>query len=244
MNQKESAGWLGKILIIDDEEDLLKGLKDTLIKEHFHVITATTGTQGLQKAGAEHPDAIILDLRLPDMDGYTVCTQMRQRPETKETPILILSTRSQTTDKVVGLEIGADDYLTKPFHHLELLARLKALLRRAKDKPRTQETPLVLKSNEVTLNTESRRVLVGSTDVRLTKKEFDLLVVFLSKPGKVYNRSFLLEAVWGMDVDSLQATVDTHIKSLRKKLGRAGAYLETLKAVGYRWNEKENLLEF
>ncbi len=226
-----------KILIIDDEKDVLKGLKDFLVSEQFLVSTALTGREGIQKSQSEKPDLILLDLRLPDMDGYDVCREIRLLPSTKLTPILMVSTRSKDMEKVIGLEVGADDYITKPYSQIELLARIRVALRRVvkpgDDSTKSEKT--VFQSKILWVDSESRQVKVGSSDVKLTRKEFDLLVFFLTKPNKVHTRANLMSAVWGMEFDSMQGTVDSHIKTLRKKLGKAGQFIETAPAVGYRW---------
>jgi DNA-binding response OmpR family regulator len=241
MNENKS-GTHAKILVIDDEKDILKSLKDTLTSENFDAHTATTGKQGIRLASEVKPDLIVLDLRLPDMDGYDVCRQLKASPETAAIPVIMLSTRSKDTEKVVGLEIGADDYLTKPYNEMELLARIRVALRRktASVAPKLGASKeSVLKHGCVEVDEESRLVKVSSQVVTLTKKEFDLLVFLMKKPGKALNRNSLLSAVWGNSFDSLQGTVDSHIKTLRKKLGDGGSYIETLPGIGYRWSEDE-----
>lgn len=228
-----------KILIIDDEKDIVKGLKDTLLNEHLDVLAAYTGKQGLKLAQENKPDLILLDLRLPDMDGYDVCRLLKQDSDTSEIPVLMVSTRSKDSEKIVGLEIGADDYITKPYNDLELLARIRVALRRKIKSTGAAPKSLQRIHGSVRLDGEGRKVLVDGVVVNLTKKEFDLLDFLMSKPGKALTRSNILSAVWPADFDSLQGTVDSHIKTLRKKLGDASRYIETIPAVGYRWAEEE-----
>jgi DNA-binding response OmpR family regulator len=220
------------VLIIDDEKDVLTALKDVLTQEGFVAHTAQTGTDGIKSARQLKPDVIVLDLRLPDLDGYDVCRILKSEPATAAIPILMLSTRSKDTEKIVGLEIGADDYLTKPYNPLELVARLRVALRRKNAAPVTVDT---LQSGPVRMDIGGRIVTVDKRIVRLTKKEFDVLATLLEKPGKVFSRQALLQRVWGVDHDSFQGTIDTHVKTLRKKLGSAAAFLETVTGIGYRW---------
>lgn len=231
---------MATILIIDDEKDVLKALRDILTEEHFKVLAATNGKQGIQVAQNDRPDLILLDLRLPDMDGYDVCRKLKENPNTASIPVLMVSTRSKETEKVVGLEIGADDYITKPYNELELLARIRVALRRKKEgSTGIGVTPSRLCFGTLKLDSESRQVFVQSKNIKLTRKEFDLLALFMSKPGKVFNRSSLLSAVWGASYDFLQGTVDSHVKNLRKKLGPAGRLIETVPGVGYRFSDSE-----
>jgi DNA-binding response OmpR family regulator len=226
------------ILVIDDEKDVLKALRDFLVCEHFDVLCASTGNQGLAMAKEKHPDLILLDLRLPDVDGYDVCRMLKENSTTRQIPILMLSTRSKDTEKVIGLEIGADDYITKPYNELELLARIHVALRRkSQSASGGNSVPTFFIYGPIELNTEARSILVDNAPIKLTRKEFDMLAVFLAKPGKVFSRSSLLSAVWGEAYESLQGTVDSHIKTLRQKLGSAGKLIETVPAVGYRLKE-------
>ncbi len=228
----------GTILVVDDEKDVLKGLKDFLLSEHFEVVTAMLGKDGIQKARQEKPDLILLDLRLPDIDGYDVCRELRSDPTTSSIPILMVSTRSKDMEKVIGLEVGADDYITKPYSPIELLARIRVALRRQTKQAVGEFKKTLYRSADVSVDADSRQVEVGKNSIKLTKKEFDLLLYFLMKPEKVHTRNNLLAAVWGVEFDSMQGTVDSHIKTLRKKLGKPGQAIETVPAVGYRWAEE------
>lgn len=229
-----------KILIIDDEKDILKSLKDTLASENYEIITSLTGKDGIDFAKNEKPDLIILDLRLSDMDGYDVCRELKKDEESKYIPIIMLSTRSRDTEKVVGLEIGADDYLTKPYNSMELLARIRVALRRIQKKNEPKENlSKIISSGELEINIDERSVKISKKPIKLTRKEFDLLVVLLSKRGKVLSRSSLMEMIWGYDYNSLQGTVDSHIKTLRKKLGALANQIETVTGIGYKWSEPD-----
>jgi DNA-binding response OmpR family regulator len=235
MDQKKIA----KVLIIDDEKDILKSLKDTLTSENFEVITAVNGKLGIKGALESIPDVILLDLRLPDMDGYDVCRALKNKPETADIPIIILSTRSKHTEKVVGLEMGAEDYLTKPYNDLELLARIRVVLRRRQaGSSEHKKSSGKIRHGFIEVNLDARLVSVRSLPVSLTRKEFDLLAFFIDRKGKALSRAFILEALWGQDFDSLAGTIDTHVKTLRKKLGDAGSFIETIPGVGYRWADE------
>lgn len=225
------------ILAIDDEKDLLNILKDILTEENFLVETALTGEKGLQLARTANPDVIILDLKLPDIDGYDVCRELKKSPETARIPVIMLSTRSKEVEMVVGLELGADDYITKPYSAAALLARIRVVLRRKEEKSATPADPAtsgLLRHGPIEIDPDTRKVLLKGKEISLTRKEFDLLSLLVSQPGKVFKRQYLMETVWGYQVDSLQQTVDTHIKNLRKKLGSHGKLIETETGVGYR----------
>ncbi len=179
---------------------------------------------------------IVLDLRLPDLDGYDVCRQLKTNPQTSAIPILMLSTRSKDTEKVIGLEVGAEDYITKPYNPIELLARIRVALRRVTKSPLSSSEKSVYTCGQLVVDVDSRQATVNKKVVKLTRKEFDLLVFFLSKPDKAHTRSNLMSAVWGVDYESMQGTVDSHIRTLRKKLGPVSESIETIPAVGYRWS--------
>lgn len=225
------------VLIIDDEKDVVKAMRDTLVKENFEVSAAYTGESGIKTATSQVPQLIILDLRLPDKTGFEVCQELKKNAATEHIPIIMVTTRSSDTEKIVGLEVGADDYITKPFNPLELLARIKAVLRRSQKKP-AKISPEI-SHGPIRLSQDARSVLVNNKPVTLTRKEFDLLVHMLINVGKALSRKNILESVWGEAYDSLQGTVDTHIKSLRKKLGSAGTLIETLPGVGYRFADQD-----
>jgi DNA-binding response OmpR family regulator len=223
------------ILIVDDEERLLRLVQAYLEQEGFHILTARDGREALTSARAEKPDLIVLDLMMPVMDGFEFLRRYRQEAQT---PIVLLTARVDETDKVVGLELGADDYVTKPFSPRELLARVRAVLRRA---GMTAPQAQVLRALDVVLDRSSHRVLVGGHSVDLTPTEFDLLATFLSAPGRAFTRLELLDRVLGTSFDGYERTVDAHVKNLRAKIEpdpAHPAHIETVYGIGYRFAEE------
>ena len=222
---------MSKILIIEDETAIAELEKDYLELSGFEVEVANDGNEGLLKALKEEYDLIILDLMLPSVDGFEICRQVR---EEKNTPIIMVSAKKDDIDKIRGLGLGADDYMTKPFGVMELISRVKAHLRRLK--PEKGEDK-VLTLGEVMLDKEKHSVYVGGNSVELTYKEFELLQLLLSNAGIVTTRDLILEKVWGTDFQGESRTLDMHIKTLRQKLGSAGAMIKTVRNVGYYMNE-------
>ena len=219
----------GTILVVDDEKNIVQLARLYLNKEGFEVEAAYDGAQALDKAKSIRPDLIILDLMMPEMDGLSVCKELRK---TSNVPIIILTARGDDVDRIVGLELGADDYVTKPFNPRELVARVKAVLRRA-----SQEEPsqLVLEANGLRLDTGSREVTVEGEQVTLRAKEFDLLTAFLRHPGIVLNRERILQMVWGTDYYGDTRTIDVHVAWLREKLSQAKRVkIQTVWGVGYK----------
>jgi DNA-binding response OmpR family regulator len=222
-----------KILIVEDERDILDLVTHYLEKEGFRVRSATDGPAGLSAARQERPDLIILDLMLPGMDGVEICRRLRQTSE--QLPIVMLTARDAEVDRVLGLELGADDYITKPFSPRELVARVKAILRRAAREPDpSEETPAVLRLGDVAIDEARHEVRTGAGEVALTAKEFDLLAFLARNRGIVFTREKLLDRVWGYERAVDTRTVDSHVKSLRQKLGDAGAVVVTVRGVGYK----------
>ena len=229
-----------KILVIEDNRDLVRLLEIHLRDNSYHVSLAFDGDTGLAKAESEKFDLIILDLMLPGMDGLEICRRLRNRGA--YTPILMLTSKSSEIDRVLGLEIGADDYVTKPFSIRELVARVKAILRRIdKLKAEQQEPkPALLKSGELAINPEKRHVTVRGKTIDLTAKEFDLLYHFAQHPGRVFTRSQLLDQVWGYGHDGYEHTVNSHINRLRAKIEENPAqpgFIITVWGVGYKFAE-------
>lgn len=225
-----------QILIVEDEANIARSVQYNLEKEGYRVAVAPDGEKGLRLAQEKLPSLVILDLMLPGVDGLEICRILKRREErTNNIPILILTAKSQETDKVVGLELGADDYLTKPFSMRELIARVKALLRRVSPAQLPQE---ILGCGELQLDLAKRKVTVKGKTVELTAKEFDLLRILMEARGRVLDREKLLERVWGLDrsIEIETRTVDVHIGQLRKKIGLSAKQLMTLKGVGYRWD--------
>jgi two-component system alkaline phosphatase synthesis response regulator PhoP len=219
------------ILVVDDEKRLRDMLQAYLNQEGFRVVTAADGQQALFVARHEKPDLIILDLMMPEMGGYDF---LRAHSRERDTPVIILTAKLEENDKVLGLELGADDYVTKPFSMRELTARVRAVLRRAGDKPPEAE---VLRVADITLDQVSRIVSVGETQVDLTPSEFDLLAVFMSAPGRAFSRSDLLDRLQGIAIEGYERTIDVHIRNLRTKIEPDPAhprYIRTVYGIGYR----------
>ncbi len=216
------------VLVVDDERNIVELLRMYLEKEGFAVLAAGDGEAALALHQRHDPDLVILDLMLPRMDGFDVCRELRRRGDT---PILILTARSDDVDAIVGLELGADDYVTKPFHPRALVARVKAILRRA-DGSRRGPRPLEIGS--LRIDPRRREALVGERRLDLRAREFDLLAALARDPGVVLTRDALLEDVWGTDFPGETRTIDVHVAEVRKKLGEDGPQIETVRGVGYR----------
>jgi two-component system alkaline phosphatase synthesis response regulator PhoP len=222
-----------KILIIEDDKDIVEMLDYNLKEEGYDTISALNGEEGIALAGKERPDLIILDIMLPIMDGFEVCRTLKNDDRVAHVPIIILSAKSQETDKVVGLELGADDYVTKPFSPRELIARMRAILRRRKGEHAGNK----IQRGQITIDRTRHKVTVGGKEISLTLTEFKLLEFMARRPGMVFSRARILDAVAGQDTIVCDRTVDAHIKSLRHKLGRAKDYIETIRGAGYRFKE-------
>jgi DNA-binding response OmpR family regulator len=221
-----------KILVVDDKPELRTLLKSYLTQEGFEVVAAGDGREALFVARHEKPDLIILDLMMPEMDGYGF---MREHRKVADTPIILLTARVDDDERVIGLELGADDYITKPFRPRELVARVRAVLRRAgKSEPQAK----VLRVADITLDRDTRSVTVADRPVDLTPSEFDLLTALMTAPGRVFSRLDLLDVIQGVRYEGYERTIDTHIKNLRAKIepeSRSPRYIETVYGVGYRF---------
>ena len=224
-----------RILVVDDEPDLLELVRVNLSQAGFEVETAETGRQALERARRAAPDLLILDLMLPDLSGTEVCRHLRADPSLGEIPIIMLTARADEVDRVVGLEIGADDYVTKPFSPRELTLRVRAVLRRRQ--PASATGSQVLERAVLRLDPERHRCFVEQNEIELTAKEFALLHGLMMRPGRVMTREQLLDDVWGTDIAVTTRTIDTHLKRLREKLGPASHLIETVRGVGYRFSE-------
>lgn len=217
------------ILVVDDEKNIVQLARLYLNKEGYQVEAAYDGAQALEKAKSLRPALIILDIMMPEMDGLSVCKELRK---TSNVPIIILTARDDDVDRIVGLELGADDYVTKPFNPRELVARVKAVLRRANQEAPSQP---VLEADSLRLDSASREVTIDGEPVKMRAKEFDLLAAFLRYPGIVLNRERLLQLVWGTDYYGDTRTIDVHVAWLREKLSRAERVnIETVWGVGYK----------
>ena len=228
-----------KILIVEDEKDIVKMLDYNLKKEGFKPLLAYDGEEALDLAEEERPGLIILDLMLPGIDGLEVCKILKKNNKTSSIPIIMLTAKSQESDKVVGLELGADDYVTKPFSPRELIARIKAVLRRIKEK---DKLPEVFRIGDLTVDFAKIAVSVRNKHIELTAKEFELLKTLINANGRVLSRDFLLDNIWGLDhaVEIQTRTVDVHIRTLRKKLKAEAKYIITVKNYGYRFQTDED----
>jgi len=226
------------ILIVEDEKDIVKMLDYNLKKEGYKVLVAHDGEDALDAANTKHPDLILLDLMLPGMDGLEVCKTLKAESKTALTPIIMLTAKSQESDKVVGLELGADDYVTKPFSPRELIARIKAVLRRMKEK---DKLPEVIKIGELRIDFSKISVTVKDKPVELTAKEFELLKTLIKAKGRVLSRDYLLDNIWGFDhaMEIQTRTVDVHIRTLRKKLKSEAKCIVTVKNYGYRFEYED-----
>jgi DNA-binding response OmpR family regulator len=220
-----------KILVVDDEKHILELARLYLTREGYVVEVVGDGAQAVAKFGQVKPDLVILDIMLPGVDGLTICKEIRKQ---SQVPIIMLTARDEVTDKVVGLEVGADDYLTKPFHPQELVARAKALLRRARTEP---DQPKLIRAGKLEVDIERHEVRHGADRVQLRPKEFDLLALLARHPGRVFQRSELLDLVWGYDFPGYTRTVDVHVQQVREKLAAAriaDPSIQTVWGVGYR----------
>ncbi|MFA5887062.1 MAG: response regulator [Patescibacteria group bacterium] len=223
------------VLIIDDERDIAESIEYNLEKEGFSVSKAFDGNTGLKMAKDKKPSILLLDLMLPGISGLDVCRILKNDPKTASLPIIMLTAKSSEVDKIVGLELGADDYITKPFSMRELIARIKTILKRYGVKT-DKIQPVNIKIQELEIDTERHEVKVGNRIVELTAKEFALLLYLAENKDKVYSREKLLDTVWGVEVAIETRTVDVHVRRLREKLGKAGKYIQTLRGVGYKFH--------
>lgn len=217
------------ILVVEDEENLRKLIKAYLQKEGFRVLEAADGDVSMEWLISEKVDLVILDIMLPNSDGWSVCKKIR---ESSGIPVLMLTARSQEQDKLFGFELGADDYMTKPFSVKELVARTKALLKRSK---KEEEIKDILEINDLLIDKKSHRVFLKGEPVELNPKEYDLLLFFVINKNLALTREMILDGVWGFDYYGDLRTVDTHVKRLRQKMGGAGEYITTLRGTGYRF---------
>jgi len=221
-----------KILIVDDEPDILEILKYNLEKEGYVVLTASNGEESIEIAEKENPNLIILDIMMPKMDGVEVCRTLRGKEQFNNTVITFLTARDEDYSQIAALEIGGDDYITKPIRPRVFLSRVKALLRRS-ERIEDQEEERLIKVGDLTVDTERISVLKDEKEIELAKKEFELLHLLVSKPGKVFSREEIFNKVWGTDVIVGNRTIDVHIRKLREKIG--DDYIKTIKGIGYKF---------
>jgi two-component system alkaline phosphatase synthesis response regulator PhoP len=225
------------ILIVDDEPDILQLLGYNLRKEGFDVLQAENGAAGVRLAIEHLPDVIVLDIMMPEMDGFEACKAIRANPTTATIPVIFLTAKSGEIDEILGLELGADDFIQKPISPRLFVSRIKARIRRPIDNLRTEliAAPEVLKIAALEINRQNYTVRIDGVEHFFPKKEFELLAFLASNPGKVFEREFLLRRIWGESVQVIERTVDVHVSKVREKLGRYSAYIETVKGIGYRF---------
>ncbi len=223
-----------KILIVDDEDDILQFIQYNLEKENFEVVTANNGKDGLRLAEQENPDLIILDIMMPQMDGVEVCRQLRAKPAFDETIITFLTARGEDYSQIAAFDVGGDDYITKPIRPRVLISRIKALLRR-KNRTSPEISDNILTINDLSIDKEKVTVKIKGKGIDLAKKEFELLSLLASRPGKVFTREEIFRKIWGNDVIVGNRTIDVHIRKLREKIG--DKYIKTAKGIGYKLKE-------
>jgi len=224
------------ILAVDDEVHILELISFNLKAAGYHVVTALTGEEALKRCEVERPSLVLLDIMLPGIDGLEVCRRLKGDRMTSNIPIIMLTARGDEVDKILGLELGADDYITKPFSVRELGARVKSLLRRVA--PQQESEPQTLRSSDIMIDITNYEAFKGGEKLSLTLKEFELLKVLVLSRGKVLTRDFLLDRIWGYEYYGETRTVDVHIRHLRQKLGEE-PYIETVRGVGYRFVDRE-----
>ncbi len=223
---------MARILVIEDEADLREVLQYNLTKEGHRVTLVSTGAEGLRATRELQPELVLLDLMLPDMSGTAVCKTLKKDPVTRDVRVIMVTAKGEEIDRVVGFELGADDYVVKPFSVRELLLRIGAVLRR-KDTPSSD----LIEFGDLRIDPAAHRAWVGGVELALTTLEFKLLLTLYERKNRVQTRSVLLSDIWGIEADITTRTVDTHVKRLREKLKGAGRYIETVRGVGYRFTE-------
>jgi len=226
-----------KILIIEDEKNIAKLIKFNLEKNGYETIATRSGEEAIQILGRHEVDLILLDIMLPGMNGLEVCKEIKQMNRTKNIPVIMLTAKGEEVDRIVGFEVGADDYITKPFSPRELILRLKAILRRGKAEDTVRKE--ILSEGDINVDISRHEVTVKGKTVELTQMEFKLLCTLLERRGRVQTRDSLLTDVWGIDTMVETRTIDTHIKSLRSKLGKSGDRIETIRGMGYKFDDKD-----
>ncbi|HTY08076.1 MAG TPA: response regulator transcription factor [Candidatus Edwardsbacteria bacterium] len=226
-----------RIAIVEDERDVADLVEHYLRKNGFEAVQYNNGETALPRLRAHPPDLLVLDLMLPGIDGLELCRLLRADPATQRLPVIMLTAKGEETDRILGLEMGADDYVTKPFSPKELVARIKAVLRRGQEQPSPAGTK-VLRYRHLALDSERHTVNDAKRDVQLTAKEFSLLQYFLQRPGRVLSRDQILNAVWGLDYSGETRTVDVHIRHLREKIPMLAKAIITVKSFGYKLQER------
>ncbi len=226
-----------RVLLVEDESDIRKLVRHYLLQEHYDVLEASTGVDGLALAKSSLPDLIVLDLMLPGIDGLSLNRMLKKDPRTNPIPVIILTAKADETDRIIGLELGADDYLVKPFNPKELLARIRAILRRVTPEPAPKGEDVV-NIGGISINEGRHEAIAEGTRLDLTAKEFSLLQTLMRHAGRVLDRPTLLDLVWGDDYDGTDRTVDVHIRRLRKKMGPFQDRIQTVKQIGYKFSDE------
>lgn len=227
-----------KILIVEDERDIVDLLRYNLKQENFEVDVVRNGADVLPRAVDNPPDLILLDLMLPEVDGLIVCRLLKNDPRTKKIPIVMLTAKADEQDRVTGLELGADDYITKPFSPREVVLRISAVLRRL-NAGNNDEDENQIETHGVVIDLNRHQVLTDDGAIDLTATEFKLITLFAKSPGRVFNRDILMDVIWEQEYYGIDRTVDTHVSRLRRKLGKLGKHIETVYGVGYRLKEEK-----
>jgi two-component system phosphate regulon response regulator PhoB len=225
------------ILVIEDDTDILNLVAWHLETEKYRVIKSADGSQGMETAISELPDLIVLDLMLPGTDGLSVCRTLKQNPQTRDIPVIMLTAKGEEVDRIVGFELGADDYMVKPFSPRELMLRIRAVLNRSISSTEPAEITALLRHREMTVDPENYRAFIDKQPLHLTLTEFHLLLELLNNKGRVRSRDQLLDRVWGYQFEGYHRTVDTHIRRLRQKIGPYADDIETVRGVGYRFKD-------
>ena len=223
-----------KVLVVDDEKDIIELVSYNLENEGFKVISATAGEKALELVSSEKPEIIILDLMLPGIDGLDVCRELKRSDQTSSIPIIMLTAKGEESDIVIGLELGADDYITKPFSPRVLVARVKAVLRRIESKKEEED---LIRINQLSIDLVRYQVTYRGKTLTLTSTEFNLLILLAQNRGKVFTRDQILDKAWKDESFVVDRTVDVHVRRLRQKLGQASQFIETVRGVGYRFKD-------
>lgn len=225
-----------KILIVEDERDIVDLLRYNLQEAGFETDYVRNGADALHRAIEQSPDLILLDLMLPEVDGLIVCRLLKNDPRTKNIPIVMVTAKTEEQDRIAGLELGVDDYITKPFSPKEVVLRVSAVLRRIQVGKQAEETKQI-ERHGLTIDLDKHQVLTESGPIDLTATEFKLITLFARSPGRVFTRDILMDVIWGQEYYGVDRTIDTHVSRLRRKLGAFGEHIETVHGVGYRFKE-------
>ena len=225
---------MDRIFCVEDDQNIRELIEYTLSSSGFKVEGFPNGSLFFERIKSELPDLVLLDIMLPDMDGMEILKRIREDERTKHLFVILITAKSERMDKIRGLDLGADDYITKPFDVLELISRVKAILRRAEN--RTKSTPRILECGAIVLDTDKYTITVEGADVSLTHKEFELLKMLIEANGNAVTREKIISDIWETDFEAESRTLDVHIRTLRQKLGNAGSYIETVRNVGYKIN--------